>query len=269
MDELALQLGASVWGFYGRRPPEDWPTLPDAVRAILEIDPDLGVEVWGSKSLEVPSASEAEIAELVQVCQAASFVTVHVRGVYMRWHPGDLRSEIDFAARVHASVLVLHPVCFGLLTPRDRLDVPEVRRLAEYAEHREVRLALENSDDAIWCLDRVLEEVGDDPQATNVGICIDAGHAHMSHDAGREPVRNYLERYAGQLEHVHLHDNHGGSDEHLVPGEGTIDWPRVLRTLEAIGFGGTAVLEIHPEGVSIVEGIRRGLEYLRSGSRRE
>jgi sugar phosphate isomerase/epimerase len=262
MADLGFRLGASVWGFYGRCRPEEWPTLPDAVRAILSIDSSLGVEVWGSKSLDVAEADEEELAELAEVCRTASFVTVHVRGVYMAWDPTGLRSEIDFAARVGAHSLVLHPACLGLMRPDHRLDVPEIRRMADYAAERRVRLALENSGDAIWLLDRVLEEVGDDPEATNLGICVDTGHAHMSHDAGREPVPNYLERYAGQLAHVHLHDNHGASDEHLIPGKGTIDWPRAVRTLREIGFDGTAILEVHPAGVSPTEGIRQGLAFL-------
>jgi sugar phosphate isomerase/epimerase len=262
MAEFGSRLGASVWGFYGRRRPEEWPTLPDAVRAILSIDPSLGVEVWGSKSLDVPEADEEELAELAEVCRTASFVTVHVRGVYMAWDPTGLRREVDFAARVGARSLVLHPACLGLMKPDDRLDIPEIQRLADYAAERGVRLALENSGDAIWLLDRVLEEVGDDSEATNLGICIDTGHAHMSHDAGREPVTNYLERYAGQLEHVHLHDNHGVWDEHLVPGDGTIDWSRVVRTLEEIGSDGTAILEVHPVDVPPIEAIRQGLALL-------
>ncbi len=263
MTALGFRLGASLWGFYGRKPPADWPTLPDAVRAILAIDPGLGVEVWGSKSLDVPAAPEAELTELVGVCRVAAFVTVHVRGVHMGWDPTGLRHEIDFSERIGGTVLVLHPVCLGLIRPSDRLDVPEIRRLAEYAAARGVRLVLENSEDAIWLLDRALEEIGDDPAETNLGICIDTGHAHMSHDAGREPVTNYLERYAGQLEHVHLHDNHAASDEHLLPGDGTIDWRRAFDTLKRIGFDGTAVLEVHPEGVRVEEGIRRGLEDLK------
>ncbi len=262
MAEPGFQLGASIWGFYGRRRPEEWPTLPDAVREILSIDSSLGAEVWGSKTLDVPEASEEELAGLAEVCRTASFVAVHVRGVYMRWDPAGLRREIDFAERVNACALVLHPICLGLLKPEDRLDVPEILRLADYAAEREVCLALENSVDAIWLLDRVLEEVGDDPETTNLGICIDTGHAYMSHDAGREPVCNYLERYAGQLVHVHLHDNHGESDEHLVPGEGSIDWPRALRTLDEVGFDGTAVLEVHAAEVSPTEGIRQGLALL-------
>ncbi len=30
----------------------------------------------------------------------------------------------------------------------------------------------------------------------------------------------------------HLHDNHGFEDEHLLPGDGTICWPRLLNRLQ-------------------------------------
>ena len=264
MSKASARLGASIWGFYGRQPVKDWPTLADAARALLSVDRALGLEVWGAKSLEDPGAGDAEIADLAEVCCAASFVSVHVRGVHMRWDPAGLRREIDFSKRVQASLLVLHPVCLGVSHPDDRLDVPEILRIAEYAAGRDVRLALENMVDTIWLLDRVLEAVGDDPEATNLGICIDTGHARMSHDAGREPVANYLERYAGQLLHIHFHDNHGASDEHLVPGDGTIDWARVLRVLDGIGHTGTAVLEVHPVDGTVAEAVRRGLTFLRS-----
>ncbi|MCK5585855.1 sugar phosphate isomerase/epimerase, partial [Candidatus Bipolaricaulota bacterium] len=86
---------------------------------------------------------------------------------------------------------------------------------------------------------------------------------NQSNDAGREPVCNYLERYAGQLIHLHLHDNHGELDEHLLPGEGNVDWPRVLGVLEDIGFSGTAVLEAYQEGVPPRDGLRRGIDFFR------
>ncbi len=263
MTDVGFRLGASIWGFYGRRPPGEWPSLSEAVRAILAIDPALGVEVWGSKALDAPETDEAEITELAEACRAAAFVTVHTRGIYWRWDPASLRREIDFAACVGGEMLVLHPVCLGLKDPDDRIDTPEIRRIAGYAAERGVRLAVENVRHSISTLDRVLEEVGDDPETSNVGICIDVGHAHLSRDAGREPIVDYIERYAGQLVHLHLHDGHGEEDEHLVPGGGTIDWQRTLDALDRIGFAGTGVLEVHPpDGISIPEGIWAGLEHL-------
>ena len=32
---------------------------------------------------------------------------------------------------------------------------------------------------------------------------------------------------------MHVHDNHGTKDEHLWPGDGTIDWPAVREALQA------------------------------------
>jgi len=262
---LDYQIGASIWGFFGRRASKGWPSLADAARAVLSLDPSLGVEVWASQALEIVEASQEELAELADVCRSAPFVALHIRGAYWGWNPAHLRREIDLAGQLGAETLVLHPVCLSITRPEDRLDVPEIRRIAGYAAERGVQLALENMRDSIWLLDRVLEEIGDNPAKTNLGICIDVGHAHVSHDAGRESLPNYLERYAAQLLHLHLHDNRGESDDHLLPGEGTIDWPRAFRTLDRIGFAGTAVLEVHPsEDVEVIDGIRAGLEFLRT-----
>ena len=45
--------------------------------------------------------------------------------------------------------------------------------------------------------------------------------------------------------HLHLHDNREGRDDHLPPGEGTIDWGEALKAIESVGYHGPAVLEIH------------------------
>jgi len=262
VDGPRLRFGASVWGFYGRRPAAEHPPLADAVHAILSLDPSLGVEVWGSRALDRETVGEPELAALVEACRAAAFVTAHVRGVNWRWDPAGLRREIGFAHRVGAETLVLHPVCLGLADPGDRIDVPEIRRLAAEAAAHGVRLAVENLRDAIETLDRLLERIGDRPEKTNLWVCIDVGHAHLSQDAGREPIVNYLERYAAQLTHVHLHDNGCRADDHLIPGAGTVDWPRALRALEGIGFDGTAVLEVHPADRTPSEGVRDGLAFL-------
>jgi len=265
MGEPGFRLGGSLWSFYSGQDPGTWPSLPEAVQAILEMDLGLGVEVWATKSLDDSEPDSRELSELATVCQGAAFVTVHVRGVYWNWDPANLRCEVDFAQRVGGRVLVLHPACLGLMDPDDRMDAPEIGRLADYAATRGVRLAIENVQDSMWALDRVVEEMGDDPEKTNLGVCIDVGHAHLSRDAGREPVRAYLKRYTGQLVHLHLHDNFGSRDEHLVPGEGTLDWPRLSDELTGIGFSETAVLEVCGPRIVPRSAIREGISRLRRG----
>jgi len=46
------------------------------------------------------------------------------------------------------------------------------------------------------------------------------------------------------LDHLHVHDNDGKSDDHLAPGAGTIPWREVLAALDAANFSGYAALEL-------------------------
>jgi hypothetical protein len=61
----------------------------------------------------------------------------------------------------------------------------------------------------------------------------------------------------GSADHLHLHDNHGLSDEHLPIGAGTIDWRRAGPAIAA-SYQGIAVVE----GRSVEEG-RQSLEAIR------
>ena len=268
MDERAYRVGASIWGFFSRRRPETWPTLGKAATSILSLDESLGVEVWASREREEPEATGANFDDLVRACRSAAFVSVHTRGLFWHWDPKKLRHEIEFARTVGGETLVIHPVCLGLKRPGERIDVDEVQRIAVFGRARGVRLALENVRDSIWSLDHVLDALGTDPEESNLGICIDVGHAHLSADTephadGAAAVSTYLRRYAQSLIHLHLHDNHGERDEHLAFGEGTIEWDRTLGTIEEIGFDGTAVLEIHGSEDDPTDAIKRSLDVIR------
>jgi sugar phosphate isomerase/epimerase len=45
---------------------------------------------------------------------------------------------------------------------------------------------------------------------------------------------------------VHVHDNQGVKDEHLWPGDGTIDWTAAAQALNQLPEPPAIVLEIHP-----------------------
>src|SRR5580698_144850 len=73
----------------------------------------------------------------------------------------------------------------------------------------------------------------------NVGVCLDLGHAHITVGTV-EAIATLGERIAS----VHVHDNHGLKDEHLWPGDGTIDWPATVKGLKALASPPATVLEI-------------------------
>jgi sugar phosphate isomerase/epimerase len=47
---------------------------------------------------------------------------------------------------------------------------------------------------------------------------------------------------------THVHDNHGRSDDHLMPFDGTIDWPASLTAVQKIGYDGTLLFEVGAQG---------------------
>src|ERR1700744_461883 len=73
----------------------------------------------------------------------------------------------------------------------------------------------------------------------NVGICLDLGHAHIT-----VGVAEAIGTLGNRIVSVHPHDNHGLKDEHLWPGDGTIDWAATLEALKSLDAPPAAVLEI-------------------------
>jgi sugar phosphate isomerase/epimerase len=74
----------------------------------------------------------------------------------------------------------------------------------------------------------------------NVGVCLDLGHAHIS-----VGIAEALTALGRRIVTLHVHDNHGTKDEHLWPGDGSIDWTAVVAAIKALPAPPAAVLEIH------------------------
>ncbi len=85
-----------------------------------------------------------------------------------------------------------------------------------------------------------------------VGTCLDTGHARLSGD-----LENVFRKLAGHLKMVHLNDNLGDWDAHLVPGEGSIDWPWVFTELRRQTFSGGLIIEMASEPMESLQRLRR------------
>ena len=155
---------------------------------------------------------------------------------------------LQIARRIPFTVLVAH---IGLPrtqhpTPADnsrdaaRRSIGELQRLAEPLG---VKLAIEvipNELSRAGSLVHFIEEVLDSPDA---GICLDFGHAHMDGD-----LVDAIETVSEHLVTTHVHDNRGRTDDHLIPFDGTIDWPGALTAIQKVGYDGTLLMEIAAHG---------------------
>lgn len=118
----------------------------------------------------------------------------------------------------------------------NRRNVEAINKLLPTADRLHITLMVENveGDDAA-----ALAPIFD--ALPSIGLHLDIGHANIR--ARHSHTASLLDRYGARLQHVHLSDNKGKSDDHLAIGAGTIAWKRELKTLKSTGYDGTITLE--------------------------
>lgn len=113
-----------------------------------------------------------------------------------------------------------------------------IEHLQAFARPLGVKLLLENIQNEVTRPQNLLEilSIG---HFNDVGICMDLGHAHIG-----DGVLAAIEEVKPVIFSSHIHDNHGLKDEHLWPGDGTIDWEETMEALRTAPQLAGAVLEI-------------------------
>ena len=85
-------------------------------------------------------------------------------------------------------------------------------------------------------------------------ICVDTGHTHEAESFWVPPPEEMIRILGSDIELLHLHDNNGHWDDHLLPGLGNIKWPEVFEALSDVGYSGVYNFElVLPFGRSMLE----------------
>jgi L-ribulose-5-phosphate 3-epimerase len=142
----------------------------------------------------------------------------------------------------------------------DRL-VDGCRQLCAHAEERQVRLAFEPEPgmflDTMTRWAELHERVGH----PLFGLTIDIGHLHC---LGETPIGPHLHRWRDWLCNIHIEDMRRGVHDHLMFGEGEIDFPAVLRALGVMSYAGGVHVELSRHSHDAVETARRALAFLQN-----
>jgi sugar phosphate isomerase/epimerase len=151
---------------------------------------------------------------------------------------------LHVARRIALKALVVHlGVPRGQTPPGGANARGAARRsleaLAPAAAALGVKIALEVLPNEISTAGSLVHFIEHDLDGHDVAICLDFGHAHLDGD-----VVDAVETVSEHLVATHVHDNRGRSDDHLVPFDGTIDWPAALTSVQKIGFEDTLLLEL-------------------------
>lgn len=155
---------------------------------------------------------------------------------------------IHIARRIPYKVLVVHlglPKTAASLPGENSRDAARrsLEALARMAEPLGVALAVEVIPNDLSRPASLVHFVETVAEGLRLGICLDFGHAHMAGD-----LVDAVETVSEHLVATHVHDNRGRIDEHLLPFDGTIDWPAALTAVQKVGFEGTLMFEVGQQG---------------------
>lgn len=166
--------------------------------------------------------------------------------------------DIDDCKAIGIDLVMTH-LCSKTIAPEpNEIGLERIRKVVQHGTEVGVKVAFENTKIPGY-QEYVLSRI------PGAGNCYDAGHCH-AHFNDEYDFSLFKDRFFC----IHLHDNMGSEDEHLLPGDGTINWEHVLKQLKDNGYNGPITLEIvyHKDYVNMPldtfyqEGYKRG-EWLR------
>jgi sugar phosphate isomerase/epimerase len=94
-----------------------------------------------------------------------------------------------------------------------------------------------------------------------LGLTLDLGHLHCQ---GEVPISDHIHRWPSLLWNVHIEDMRRGIHDHLMFGEGEIDFKPVLEALRDVGYAGGIHVELSRHSHDAVGTARRALAFLQS-----
>ena len=222
----------------------DWRGLASHIRGLLDgYQGRVGIHgpFWGftidSQDVDVRAIVTKRLLQGLDVCETLKGTHMVVHSPYTTWdynnfddNPKSRGATID---RVHETMR------------------PAVKR----AEDLGVTLVIENIED-IDPHSRV--ELAQSFDSDCVKVSIDTGHAHYAHGSnGAPPVDYYVEAAGDMLAHVHLQDADGYADRHWLPGEGTVNWRAIFRSMRRHNSDPRLIIEVKDQ-----VNLMRGAEYL-------
>jgi sugar phosphate isomerase/epimerase len=133
------------------------------------------------------------------------------------------------------------------------------KELCDYAAARDVRLAFEPEPDMFIDTMAAYGELFQRVGHPAFGLTIDVGHLHCLNEV---PIADHLRRWRERLWNVHIEDMRRGVHDHLMFGEGEIDFGAVLQTLQKIKYTGGVHVELSRHSHDAVETARNALTFL-------
>jgi sugar phosphate isomerase/epimerase len=133
------------------------------------------------------------------------------------------------------------------------------KRLAEFAAERNVRLAFEPEPGMFIDSMPKFAELHEKVNHPAFGLTIDIGHLVCQREL---PISAHLTNWAHVLWNVHIEDMRAGVHDHLMFGEGEVDFADAFAGLRAANYANGVYVELSRHSYDAVNTARRAKEFL-------
>ncbi len=129
----------------------------------------------------------------------------------------------------------------------------------DHAENANVKLAFEPEPGMFIESLADFAELQTYVSADHFGLTIDIGHLHCN---GETPIADHLTAWKDRIFNLHIEDMCAGVHEHLMFGEGEIDFPPIMQCLRDIGYTDGLHVELSRHSHMAPVALRQSFEFL-------
>jgi len=144
--------------------------------------------------------------------------------------------------------------------------VESLRQVIDYGAGQGSVLAFEPEPgmfiDTMAGYKRLLEHV----DAPHFRLTLDVGHLHCQRET---PIADYIRQWRTRIANIHIEDMRAGVHEHLMFGEGEMDFPPIIEALAGIGYEGGVHVELSRHSHVGPAAARRAFAFLQPLMTRE
>ncbi|PZE20015.1 sugar phosphate isomerase/epimerase family protein [Paenibacillus xerothermodurans] len=257
-------------------------SIEDTIHVLSEIGYD-GIEIL----LDVPHAfppqtSDDKVADIIAKLQERNMSISNLNafmlyGIKDCWHPSFVEASeaerrqridhthncIDLAVKLGAKTLSTEPGGPLLGVEREwahRVFIQAMEELADHAEKAGVTILVEPEPDLLIETSEQFLAFKQAVPSEAIGLNFDIGHFFCVNE---DPTA-LVDKLLPYTKHYHLEDIAADRVHcHLIPGQGAIDIPAVLKTIKATGYTGFITVELYPYEDKAIEAANDAYTYVK------
>jgi len=234
-------------------------SLKFAIQDLHDLGYD-GIEIWGGRPHMFKHDLNDEMVEIIELLTRLNMKVCNFIPAQFRY-PSHLCSLNEYVRKdsveyikvaIDNAVILGAPsvsLCPGMVLFDQSIEegwkqlVKSYKELGRYVADKNITLIIEPAhrfeSNLILTIDdclKMLKELNSD----KFGILLDSGHANVN----GEDFNEIIPKCKGIPLHIHLDDNIGDFDSHMIPGKGNVDFKSLFSSLKAINYDGYISVEL-------------------------